>query len=93
MGTSQILKERGETYGKFEDNSRVAQLIKDAMMEGAKWDSMNDDAREALHQIASKMSRLLTGDPDHLDSWEDIAGYATLIASRIKHGSDYKAPF
>ncbi len=28
--------------------------------------------------ICLKISRIVTGDPEHPDNWHDIAGYATL---------------
>jgi len=34
--------------------------------------------------IFSKIARILNGDPNHLDSWTDIAGYATLVADRLQ---------
>jgi hypothetical protein len=38
---------------------------------------------EALSMIVMKISRILTGDPNHADHWADIAGYATLIANEL----------
>lgn len=29
--------------------------------------------------ILHKIARIMNGDPDHIDHWHDIAGYATLI--------------
>jgi hypothetical protein len=78
------LTERHNSYGKFEDNARTAQAIKWEMRMCPKWDDLAADQKEALHQIASKISRLLSGDVDHLDSWRDIAGYATLVAERLQ---------
>jgi hypothetical protein len=43
-----------------------------------------DDQWEALEMIASKMSRIVNGNPDKVDNWHDIAGYATLIADRLR---------
>jgi hypothetical protein len=34
--------------------------------------------------IATKASRVLQGDPNHADSWADIAGYAQLVAERLQ---------
>jgi len=42
------------------------------------------DQAEALDMIFSKIARILNGDPNHLDSWTDIAGYATLVADRLE---------
>jgi hypothetical protein len=48
------------------------------------WFNLNYDQREALDMICSKMARIMNGDPNYVDSWEDIAGYATLVANRLK---------
>jgi hypothetical protein len=34
--------------------------------------------------ICHKMARIMNGDPNYVDSWADIAGYATLVANRLK---------
>jgi hypothetical protein len=33
--------------------------------------------------ILGKVSRLLSGDSDHIDNYDDIAGYAILIKNEI----------
>jgi hypothetical protein len=79
-----ILEARGERYGAFIDNAIIAQQIKRTMQAGKKWGAMPDDAQEALDQIACKISRLVTGDPLYVDNWDDIAGYATCVAKRLR---------
>lgn len=49
-----------------------------------KWDSLSSDQQEALEMIAHKIARILNGNPNKIDSWEDIAGYAILVAERLK---------
>jgi hypothetical protein len=39
---------------------------------------------EALDMIFSKIARIVIGDPNHTDSWIDIAGYAKLVADRLE---------
>jgi hypothetical protein len=39
--------------------------------------------RESLDMIQHKISRILNGDPNIVDSWADIAGYAHIVAIRI----------
>jgi hypothetical protein len=73
------LDQRGKRYGSFEGNSRIGQAIKGAMINSKNWDVMEDYQREALEFIASKIGRILNGDPDYIDSWTDIAGFATLV--------------
>ena len=79
-----ILEERGTTYGAFKDNARVAQTLKRVCAGTPNWKLAEPDQQEALDMFCSKMSRLLTGDINHLDSWQDIAGYATLVADRLE---------
>jgi hypothetical protein len=54
------------------------------MISNGCWYKMRPDQREALEMIANKISRILNGNPDFVDSWEDIAGYAILVAERLK---------
>lgn len=81
-----ILDSRATDYGTFADNSRLAQALKRAMADHASNHDRTfaDDQWEALEMIASKMSRIVNGNPDKVDNWHDIAGYATLIADRLR---------
>jgi hypothetical protein len=81
-----ILDERGSRYGSFEDVAGFAQAMKEHIR-----DSLNDrslilqaDQQEALDMIASKLGRIINGDPNYVDSWVDIAGYAQLVADRLQ---------
>lgn len=49
-----------------------------------KWHHMTASQREALKIIVHKQARIVNGNPNHTDSWVDIAGYATLEADRQK---------
>lgn len=73
-----IVAERQATHGKFSDNARVVQAIKHAIRSGVNWDDLSFRQREALDQIAVKMARIVSGDPDHPDHWLDIKGAAHL---------------
>ena len=68
-----ITNARGPIYGPFVSNGVVSQAVKNAMRLG-KWDELPPDAREGLDLIATKISRICTGDPEYLDNWDDIAG-------------------
>lgn len=81
-----ILDLRAKDYGAFADNARLAQALKRAMADHA--DEMgslfSDEQWEALEMIASKMSRIVNGNPDKIDNWDDIAGYAKLVADQLR---------
>ena len=80
---NETLAERGSRYGSFADQGRIEQNIKRAMQDSPNWATLPDDSKSALEMIATKVSRVLKGDPEYDDSWRDIAGYATLIVNRI----------
>jgi len=82
----EILDERGKRYGKFTDHANITQQLKYSMklFDGEKWLALKPDQREALEMIAHKIGRILNGDPDYADSWDDIAGYAKLVGDRLK---------
>ncbi len=83
-GVAGVLKERGSTHGKFRDNGRIAQAIKRAIQSGPKYEELTDTQKEAMSYIAGKMSRIVSGNPDHADNWLDIQGFAGLILGELK---------
>ncbi len=80
------LEERGLKYGEFKGNAGIAQALKDVMrlQNPSGWDRLATDQKEALEVIASKIGRMINGNPDYADNWHDIAGYALLVESRLK---------
>ena len=86
MSTAEKLTaERGAVYGHPLDDFTRAAAIKYAIAE------MTDDVlRHALEMVAVKMARLVNT-PDHLDSWDDIAGYA-LCGRKIIEERKRRAP-
>jgi len=85
-GIDVILDERATNYGTFFDNARVTQRLKAVAHQFAGQNNKTFDAdqAEALDLIFTKIGRILNGDPNHIDSWIDIAGYATLVGDRLQ---------
>lgn len=83
MNVDQILEERGQRYGTFEVNAATAQALKKVLHMNDSWFHLAYDQREALDMICHKMARIMNGDPNYVDSWDDIAGYATLVSNRL----------
>lgn len=81
--TDQMLADRGKRYGEFSKHAEITQGIKAVMFSHPNWDSMQPDQREALEMIAHKIGRIINGDPDYLDSWSDVVGYARLVEKRL----------
>ncbi len=82
-GIDKTLRERGNRYGEFVEHARITQNIKRAMIDSPNWDKLSDDKRESLEMVAHKVGRILNGDPDYVDSWHDIIGYARLVEERL----------
>ena len=79
------LNERGATYGEFIGQAIITRGILAVLEEQPGWEHLRPDMQEALHMIASKIARIVNGDPYFNDSWHDIAGYATLIERTLLH--------
>lgn len=80
------LTERGNEYGKFKDGAALMQGIKRLMADHALAHNktFSDDQWEALEMIVHKIGRIVNGNPDKVDHWVDIAGYAKLVADRLQ---------
>lgn len=78
-----ITDERGRQYGDWAQQAVIAQDLKDYMRSVPGWKSLLPHQRESLDMIQHKISRILNGNPDHRDSWADIAGYAHITAIRV----------
>lgn len=78
----EILAERKKTHGSFEKHAYITQTLKVFIQAHA--DRLSDTQLESLEMIAHKIGRILAGDPNHIDHWDDIAGYATLISNNLR---------
>lgn len=72
------LEDRRSTHGDYHNQAELSQALQDTVRTGENWRALTKVQRDALTMILVKVSRILTGDPNHADSWHDIAGYATL---------------
>lgn len=81
-----ILNERATTYGHFYMQAELSQALKNTIMahliEAKK--TLVADQQEALEMILTKIARITNGNSNHVDSWDDIAGYARLVADRLR---------
>jgi hypothetical protein len=88
MTTTELLSQRQDTHGDFNEVARIAQQFRKMMRVEFGWEHMNDAQREALDSMASKFGRIASGDPNFRDHWDDIAGYATLASLHCDSGTD-----
>lgn len=80
------LVERGARYGSFFEGAQVSRQLRETILEAVdgRGGQLMPDQIEAIFMICHKLSRIATGDPHYHDSWTDIAGYAELVAARLR---------
>jgi hypothetical protein len=81
--TDALLAERGKTHGDYTDHAAITQATKDLWRNHPGWARLNACQRETLEMNAHKVGRILAGDPNIPDHWDDIAGYSRLVSQRL----------
>lgn len=79
--TSEILLERSRSHGDFTLTGRLARQA--LLLYAPHLEKLDDDMFHSLDMILVKIARILSGNHGSAEHWEDIAGYATLIARRL----------
>ena len=78
-----ILAERKKVHGDFTDDATLAQAFKHIARKSRNWETLSAVQREALEMDFTKTARILSGDPNHKDHWDDKSGYARLVSERL----------
>lgn len=78
----EILDERQNQYGSFENVALYTELVNKVLSNNT--ENRTDAMNMAIYMIASKLARIASGNPNHKDSWVDIAGYAQLIVNILE---------
>ena len=88
MKTEDIIKEREKTHGNFEE---VA-FVHDGMMDCLNHSSnvLSCAKRLAISNICLKLARIVCGNSNFSDHWDDIAGYAMLGKGENKADALFK---
>jgi len=79
------LDARAVDYGKFIEGAEVMQMLKRVVQNALsnRDKTLAHDQAESLDMIIHKIGRIVNGNPDVVDHWLDIAGYAQLVADRL----------
>lgn len=85
-----ILEQKQFQHGDFKDVAAVTKGFHSVIAGSPNYKQTMLSNRQvlALEMISHKMARVLCGDPDYVDHWVDIAGYATLISKSICVGDN-----
>lgn len=83
---NQLLAERERRYGSFQRHAQISQELKGVVTHHVHDldRRLDEDMAEALSMICHKIARIINGDAKYVDNWDDIAGYATLVADRLR---------
>ena len=83
MEINDILDQRQKTHGNFEKVARLdTELF--STFNTYLYSSLSNEQYCAIKMILHKIARIGCGDPEFIDHWQDIIGYAQLIINSIK---------
>jgi len=81
---AKVLAERGSNYGRYDIQTQISQSLKRVMEHTPRWSDLTDYQRDCLEMWAVKVSRVLNGNPNYVDNWRDMEGYARLVADLLE---------
>lgn len=82
MSINETLNQRGQRYGEFSEVAETTYQLQEALKRSQP-SGMTTSQIIALDMICNKMARIVNGDPNYIDNWHDIAGYATLVEQEL----------
>lgn len=88
MNVDDVILERRSTHGPFQPQFAFAQTLKLHWRSTPNWDQLSGVQREVLEMVATKISRILYGNPHEPDHFADMAGYARLAELSLLGLSD-----
>jgi len=88
---TKILAERGEQYGSYRSQAELSRAIRDLVLSHIKCE-IPAYMEESINMISHKIARVANGNTHNVDSWRDIAGYATLVANLLEEENNGAEP-
>lgn len=79
-----IIEEREKTHGSYPRQSHIAQQLKDVLRSGDSYAQLTEGQLEALDMICTKQARIVSGDPQIPEHWDDMSGYSRLGKDSIR---------
>jgi hypothetical protein len=79
-----LLNERAKTHGDYPVVAAIAQQLKETLRQTPGWQNLSDVQRETLDMECSKNARILSGNPNEPDHWDDKAGYNRLVSLTLQ---------
>ena len=81
-----MLTEREKTHGNFRDHARCTRRLKAVLRDELEivGNPITMEQEEALDMIFHKIGRIVAGNANFVDHWDDLAGYSTLVAKILR---------
>ena len=81
-----MLTEREKTHGNFRDHARCTRRLKAVLRDELETvgNPITMEQEEALDMIFHKIGRIVAGDANFIDHWDDLPGYPTLVAKVLR---------
>lgn len=77
-----LILTRARTHGDFTEGSKFAETFITIFEDHPTWALLPAFARQSIRMQASKYGRIMAGDWDFADHWNDVSGYSKLVADR-----------
>ena len=81
--TRELLDEREKICGDYADHAHTLISVMEHLMIAPGWDKLSSCMKETIYMTIFKYARILNGDPNFLDHWQDVVGYNQLIVDRL----------
>lgn len=78
-----LLLARETTHGPYLQVAEYSQHLKTVFRSHVGYGNLTAVQRESIDLMCTKFARALCGNPDHKDHWDDLAGYAKLVAETL----------
>lgn len=79
-----LIASREETHGIYREQAAFAQQFKRMMRAGRNWERLDFYQAQSMEAFADKLSRILCGNFNEADHWQDVSGYATLVLNEMR---------
>lgn len=85
---NETLAGREPQNGDYTEHSGVTDALLQVLESSRNWQNLDPSKRHSLRMICDKMARITCGDPETVDFWHDIQGYAKLAEDRCVTEAD-----
>jgi hypothetical protein len=79
-----VLATREKTHGVYAEQAALAQLLKRLLRGTRNWEKLDDCQAQSMEALCDKISRILNGNNNEIDHWQDVSGYSSLVVRELE---------